>query len=88
MNLAAFDDDDIVDVVTPDGEAFLIYGVAVKAHAILESDAQLAMMERDKARERFVDWAIMRSFNSSRHSVIEPYDEDNGFYDPADWRWR
>ncbi len=86
-DLATFDDSDPVDLVTPDGEAFLIYGTAVKAHAILESDAQLAMVERDKARERFKHWATMRAFNTSRHQIVETADEGEMF-DPADWRLR
>jgi hypothetical protein len=86
-NLGEYIPSDIVDVVTPDGEAFLIWGVAVKAHGILESDAQLAMVERDKARERLVDWAIMRAFNSSRHQIVETAEESD-YFDQSDWRWR
>ncbi len=57
--------------------------MTVKVHGILEQDAMLAMAERDKARDRFVNWVIMREFNAPRHVVTLDGYEDSG--DPADW---
>lgn len=85
-DLGEFDDDQCVDVVTPSGEAFLIYGVAVKAHAKSETDAQLAIAERDAARDRLLEWAVKRMLNQPRRQVIE--DEVTLPISPADWRFR
>jgi len=72
-----------VDVVTPDGEAFLIWGVAVKALAKSESDVRLAMAERDAARERLRNWAQLRSFNTPRRRVTVPLDDE--VREPGGW---
>ncbi len=85
-DLATFEESDPVDVVTPDGEGFLVWGVAVLLHGILETDAQLAMIERDKARERLADWAMKRAFNTHRHAVVD--EEIEGAFEPSDWMWR
>lgn len=87
-DLSTFASDDCVDVVTPDGEAFLIWGVAVKALAKSESNVQLAIAEREAARERLVAWATMRAFNQPRRRISGEFDGPLSGYDPADWRWR
>jgi hypothetical protein len=62
-----------LDVVTPDGETFLINAVAVPALGKSESDVRLARIERDEAKERLVEWARLRSFATPRRLVrIEP----------------
>ncbi len=66
-----------VDVVTPDGEAFLIWGVAVKALAKSESDVRLAIMERDQARERLRTWAQLRSYITPRRRITVNPDHEN-----------
>lgn len=76
-----------VDVVTPDGEAFIIWGVAVKALAKSESDVRLAMAEREAARDRLQTWAQLRSFNTPRRRITKVL-ADVDMHDPADWRWR
>lgn len=73
-----------IDVITPDGEAFVIWAVAVKALAKSESDVQLAIMEREAARERFRSWVQLRSFVTPRRSMM--FDDDE-VMDPADYRW-
>jgi hypothetical protein len=82
-DLAGASDSADVDVVTPDGEAFLIWGVAVKALAKSESDVRLAMAEREAARERLRNWAQLRSFVTPRRRVGG--DDDAIHRDPADW---
>lgn len=89
-DLANYGDSDVVDVVTPDGEAFLIWGVAVKAHAKGESDPMLAIQEREQARVRLAEWAALRAFTQPRRRVVKWNDEDRGPYsidafDSADW---
>ncbi len=85
-DLSAYADDDIVDLVTPDGEAFLIWGVAVKALAKSESDVRLAMSERDAARQRMFEWATLRAFNQPRRRFIA--DVPDMYMDEGDWRYR
>lgn len=81
----------LVDVVTPDGEAFLYWGVAVLALAKENSDASLARAERDQAKGRVVTWATLKALNNARTmstDSLNPYDDPWGSCDPADWRWR
>lgn len=59
-DLSSYADGDLVDVVTPDGEAFLIWGVTVLAKSKSESDVTLAMQREDAARERLLIWAVNR----------------------------
>lgn len=77
---------ELLDLVTPDGEAFLIYGVMVKALAKSESDVRLAMAEREAARGRLLEWATLRAFNQPRRRIVSDFDGQP--YDPADWRYR
>jgi hypothetical protein len=86
--LGLYADDDIVDVVSPDGEAFLIWGVTVKALAKSESDVRLAMSERDAARERLISWATMRALSQPRRRFAGDFDGPASGYDAADWRFR
>jgi len=86
LSIAA--DTDQVDVVNPHGESFLLWGVAVKMLGPkTESDPQLAMAEREAARERLIDWAILRALHQPRRRVIAdtPYDPTNP--DPTRWRY-
>lgn len=88
-DLSSEADATLVDVVTPDGEAFLIWGVAVKALSKSEADVSVAMTEREQARGRLRDWAIQRAMTQPRRLVQPEYGADNAWgYDPSDWRWR
>lgn len=85
-DLSDYVDADVVDVVTPDGEAFLIWGVAVKALAKSQQDVTLAIAEREAARVRLAEWATLKAFNSPRRRV-DPALADT-YIDPAEWRFR
>lgn len=87
-DLSSFLDADVIDVVNPDGEAFLIWGVAVKGRAKSESDVQLAMAEREAARVRLIEWSTLRAFNQPRRRIVRDEDVSGGNYDAADWRFR
>jgi hypothetical protein len=97
-DLSSLADTATFDVVTGDGEAFLIYGVAVKARIKLERDPSGAMGERDAARARFLADCQRRALINPRRRVIVPspggaaggYDDEGGWLamDPGDWRWR
>lgn len=65
-DLSSYADGDLVDVVNPDGEAFLIWGVCVLAKSKSESDVSLAMAREDDARERLQVWAVNRSMSEGR----------------------
>ncbi len=86
-DLVDYADDDTVDVVTPDGESFLIWGVAVKALAKGEGNVQLALAEREASRERLLVWAANRVISEHRQR-FNPEADSSYPYDPADWRWR
>lgn len=84
-DLAAMLDPDLIDVVTPDGESFLIWSAAVMALAKEESDTALARAERESARERVYTWAVLRALHSPRRRIVA----DGGDYgpEPGDWRY-
>jgi hypothetical protein len=89
-DLNAFSDSDLVDVVTTDGERFLIWCTAVKALSKGENDVQLAMVERDSAREKLMQWAVLRAFNQPRRGIVRegPNRDWPYAFDSADWRNR
>jgi hypothetical protein len=70
-----------VDLVTPDGESFLLYGVAVKIRSRSESSVEVEMIERDKAEGRLRSWAQQRSYITPRRQV-----EVGDHGRPSDWR--
>lgn len=75
----------IVDVVTPDGEEFVVCYVAVKVLAKEESDTTQMERDRERARARVEEWATLRSLNSSRRPVLDDggdYLRDEGEYWP------
>lgn len=65
------DADVLVDVVTPDGLSFLLWGVAVLAHAKSETDPQLAINRLEAARDRFTKSVQLRALNAPRRRVID-----------------
>lgn len=77
-------DADLIDVVCNYGEAFLIWGVAVKALSKMEADVRLAMAERDRNAQKLLEWAIERDANEPRRRVVDDeYDWPRG--DPSGW---
>lgn len=69
-DISSLPDTSTVDVVTADGEAFLIWGVAVKAIAKLREDPSLAISERNAAEERFVEDVNLRALANPRRRVV------------------
>lgn len=72
-----------VDVVTPDGEDFIIWGVAIMALAKEETDTSVAERRFELAKERLVEWATLRQLHTMRRRLV---DDGPFMYDPADWR--
>jgi len=95
-DLSSLSDASTVDVVTGDGEAFLIWGVAAKALPKTESDPTMAIQEREAANARFAEDVGLRALVNPRRRVVMPggggyggdYDDDWLARDPGDWRNR
>lgn len=60
-----------VDVVTPDGLAFLLWNVAVMAGAKIEIDPSLAMSRLEAARDRFTTSVQLRALNAPRRRILD-----------------
>jgi len=60
-----------LDVVTPDGLAFLIWNVAVMADSKSEVDATLAATRLEQARDRFTEAVGLRALNAPRRRVVD-----------------
>jgi hypothetical protein len=93
-DISSLADVSTVDVVTADGEAFLIWGVAAKALPKTESDPMVAMRERDAADVRFAEDVSLRALVNPRRRVTMPgpldrygfgLDDYYGGADPAGW---
>jgi hypothetical protein len=73
-----------IDVVTPDGEEFLLWSVAAIALAKEQSDNSVQKEERERTRARVVEWATLRALNQPRRRVVA---EELWAYQDGDW-WR
>jgi hypothetical protein len=74
-DLTTFADTDVIDVVTPDGEAFLVWGAVVLALAKSKEDVTLAMQRQAEARARLAEWAAMRAFELPKRTHLDRYDD-------------
>lgn len=85
-DLTNADSSDSVDVVTPDGEAFLEAYMQVRILAKEESDVVGAVAERERARERVQWWATQRLLTENQRPVVSDYDPGG---DPGSdwWPW-
>ena len=83
-DLTLEDDDFLVDVVTPDGAAFMVWGACVRARIKQERDPSLHRVEREEARVRLQSWAVNRLMNSPRRVVAEGFG-DQQFPRDGDW---
>ncbi len=88
-DITAAADATLIEMATLDGEEFLLWSVVYMIRDKLEQDTRTAQEEREQARVRVQEDAIMRTLES-RSMVIED-DIGNALYDPrldpADWRW-
>lgn len=84
-DLSAAADGASVDLVTPDGETFVISAMMTMAIIRMRMDPRDARGERDAAEARVRDYASMRSLHEGHRFHVD--DEDGGnIPDPADWR--
>lgn len=86
-DLSAFADADVVDVIVPAGEPFMIWGVAAMALARQQKNVQLALQMKEQARAQ-VQWqASNRNATEVRTRGPVEYDDDD-LRAPGDWdRW-
>lgn len=87
-DISSLADQSTVDLVTGDGEAFLIWGVAVKALSKTESATDLAIQEREAADVRFSEDVSLRALVNPRRRVVlrSPLEGGwNGGYGDGDW---
>lgn len=61
-----------VDMVTGDGEAFLIWGVAVRGIGKLKRDPSFAITQRNEAEARFTRDVQSRALVNPRRRVVRP----------------
>jgi hypothetical protein len=85
-DLTTANDADLIDVVTLDGESFLLWGAAVRALSKQEKDTRDAVREREMARERVEEWASLRSLHSQRRRIVDEDDWGRVRY-PGDWEY-
>lgn len=85
LDLTGLDSSQEVDVVTADGEAFLIWHAVIAILAKREMDPNLAMAERERARERVREDALRRALNNARRVIVE--DHQDGYRDDASIWW-
>ncbi len=80
-DLNAFADDQCVDVVTPDGEACLIWGFAAIAKAKAVQGLEYYELRAERHRKRLMEWAAERSMSQTQQRASEIADDD--FYPPG-----
>jgi len=84
-SLANYGDADVVDVVTPDGLAVVIWGASVRLKAKSDRDVGLALKERDEAATRLLLWAQDRAANDQEHIVVEDDCDDDPRLEGSYW---
>lgn len=77
-------DSEPINVISPAGEAFLIWGVTIIAKGIGGKDPQLALTMQARAREQLQVWAANRTLTEARTRGEDP--DDDVPIDPAE-RW-
>lgn len=82
-DLATYADADIVDVVMPAGEMFVVYGVAVLALGKGGKNVQLAMAQRNDARAQLQFFAAQRNVTDVKTRGAPVDDDDPRF--PGEW---
>lgn len=70
-DLSTLGDSALVDLVTADGEAFLIWGVAVTLLGRVESSTDLAIAQRDAAERRFFEDVTSRALINPRRRIVQ-----------------
>lgn len=80
-DISALADATTVDLVTGDGESFLIWGVAAMALPKTETDTTAAINERDAANGRFREDVQRRALINPRRRIVMPSLADDPYGD-------
>jgi len=71
-----------IDVVTPHGDQFIIWGVTMLACHKVERDPRDAERHFEKYREKVTEWGVLRFLHATRRQVVR----DPRYIDPASYR--
>lgn len=85
-NLSSYATDDVIDVVSADGEACVIWGVAALAKVKASQDASLHLQKQTEHRQRLAAWAADRVI---AYALARPAANEYGerfAYDEGDYR--
>jgi hypothetical protein len=74
-----------VDVITVDGEEFILWDAAIRALLKEDSDATAQKEERERCRAAVIEWATLRAMNNPRRRIVE---QELETYDEGDYTWR
>lgn len=88
QDLAEFDDDQCVDVVTTDGEAAVTWGAGGIALVRAKQDASFHIGKQEQHSKALQLWACERLMNEPHRVVVKVNEIDRRQMDPGDWRWR
>ena len=83
-----------VDVINIHGLRYIVWGVASILLYRAESEQQRAMVERDRALQKLVEWAIERAKGMPKRQIITDIralgstSNIHGAWNPASWMWR
>jgi hypothetical protein len=87
-DISAAADGTLIEMATLDGEDFILWTVVFFARDKLEQDTRTAAQEREAARVRVAEDAVMRSFMNPRRIIVQDDYGDTPRY-PGDWEnWR
>lgn len=64
-----------IDLINNDGLMFVVWGVASVAMHKGADDQQRAILERDAAKARLVEWAVLRALTMAKRRVVTSIDE-------------
>lgn len=70
-DLSAAADGTLLEMATPEGEQFLIWGVSVLVLHKLQRDMTGAISERERCRESVYNWAVLRALVNPRRRIVE-----------------
>jgi hypothetical protein len=84
-DLSEYADDDVIDLVTADGEACLIWGVAALAKSKASQDSSLHLKKQEDHRYKLQGWAAERALAHARRRPAADEYAESGF-EEGDYR--
>lgn len=68
-DLSSAQDTDVVDVITPSGEKFVVYGLVILARIKEQDDMRADLQQQQMALTKLRKWVVQRSFNTPRRPM-------------------